>query len=325
MARPSLTAVPAQRSSRPLLKIRRRWVLGALAGTSLIGVLSGVAWLTTPTQEPYLVAARDEAAVALATIVANDYVSGRDTTVPAAGGVDPLFSRTTAGAFADPRVTFSGSTQVRLGDQQAMTMERSTFSVSVTEGETSRLYELSVPMALTSAGWVLGASPALSPVPLATPVDLPDYSDLFAGGGTQSDLSTLPYGVAVGEQVTRWATAFASGGVGSPDLFALTQDNDSSHSYDGLGGWSVQNTEIKSYTTGPNGPATAERFGATWLTVRVGLVLVPPGANGPTLSAEYDLLLQPELNPANPPVTAWGPAGVGPTSQLVNYANNTNG
>lgn len=321
MARPSLTAVPAQRSSLPVLQVRRRLVLGLLAGTSAIGLFSGVAWALAPEPAPVVESARDEAAVSLATIVANDFVNGRDSAVPAAAGVDPLFSRTNQGAFPDARVTFAGSTQTRYGDVQAVTTERSEFHVAVTREGVTELFELSVPMVLSSGGWVLGAAPSLSPVSAASAVDIPDYSKLFEAGGTQSDLSSLPYGAAVTEQVNRWAAAFASGGPKSPELFALTQDNDASHSYDGLGGWSAEQVVVKSFATGPNDPESAARFGSTWLTVRVALVLVPPSANGPTLSTEYDLLLQPEMNTATPPVTAWGPAGVGPTSELVNYVN----
>lgn len=325
MARPSLTAVPAQRSSLPVLKIRRRVILGLCAGSAAVGLFSGIAWLTAPEYQPAMVAARDEAAVSLATIVANDYVLGKDTSVPVADGIDPLFSRATAGAFTDPEVTFAGSSQVRLGDTAAMTLERSEFHVTVRQGETSKVYELSIAMAQTSRGWILASSPSIAPATLAPAVKLPQYGELFAGGGDSSDLNALPSGAKVTEQVNRWAQAYAAGGVGDPNLFALTQDNDASHSYDGLGGWTVQNVTVLSFTQGSNSAESAKRFGDRWLTVRVALVLAPPAANGPTLKTEYDLLLQPEMNPANPPVTAWGPAGVGPTSALVNYANNTNG
>lgn len=325
MARPSLTAVPAQRSSLPVLKIRRRVVMGLCVGASAIGLFSGIAWLSAPDVEPVRVAARDDAAVALATTVAQDYVLGTDTLVPVANGISATFSQTNPGALPGADVTFAGTTQVRLGDQQALTVQRSTFHVSVSGVEESHLYELTVSMAMTSRGWILAAAPSLAPLPLAESVVVPGYDELFVAGGTQAELSGLAFGPKVIEQVNRWAQIYAAGGVASPELFALTQDNDSAHAYDGLGGWTVQNVEIKSFIQGPNGGASAERFGSTWVTVRVALVLAPPAANGPTLRAEYDLLLQPEMNPATPPVTAWGPAGVGPTSELVNFVNNTNG
>lgn len=317
MARPPLTAVPAQRSSTPALAVRRRIVIGLLCGAAGIGVLSGLAWLTDTDPPPVQVAARDEAAVALAEVVVADLVAGRNTAVPAAEGVSTEFSKQGEGVFAGAQVAFAGSVQERHGDAVSMTTERVQFYVSVPGQD---MYLVSVPMALTASGWVLGAAPSVEPAGLSEPAKVPDYSALYTEAGTAADLARLPFGDAVVEQVNRWAHAYASGGKASPELFAITGDDDSSRTYDGLGGWSVESARITSYMQGPNSASSAAEFGDTWLVVRVALVLAPPAANGPTLSAEYDLLLQPLKNQAQPPVTAWGPAGSGPY-RLKNYLN----
>lgn len=323
MARPALTAVPAQRSTLPDLKVRRRLVLGALIGAAACGVFSTVAWLTAPDPPAQVTQARDEEAIALATLVVHDYLAGRDTRVPVAEGVSGAFSQN-GSAWPEAQVTFAGSVQYRLGDVpgEVVTTERVTFHVRAGE----QLLEVSVPMVRSGGGWLLGAAPSLSPlqVPAAGGGGL-DYSELYTNGGTASELTTITWGPAIVEQVQRWAHAYASTGANSSELFELTQDTDPTHSYTGLGGWDVQSARIVSYTAGLNTGDRVARFGSTWVTVRVSLVLVPPGANGPTLSADYDLLFEPEVNPARPPVTAWGPAGVGPTSALEDYGNATQG
>lgn len=321
-----ITAVPAQRSSLPLLQIRRRLIIGALCATSAIGIASGIAW-ALPDPAPASIPARSEAAISLAQILVTDFVEGRDTTVPAAEGVRTDFSRSNGGALPDARITFAGSRQTYVGDTATPAIvERVAFHVAYTSGESTQVLEISVPMRQHGEGWIASAAPSVSPVHLAAPGPALDYSELYVGGGDANELATLPYGPAVKEQVNRWAKAFAEGGVASPELFNVTQDKNAEARYDGLGGWTATDVQIRSFTAGAN--SSQERiaqFGGTWLTVRVALVLVPPGANGPSLSTEYDLLLEPEMNPAQPPVTAWGPAGVGPTSALTDYVNNTNG
>lgn len=323
MARPALTAVPAQRSSLPVLKARRRLVLGALVGAAACGVLSAAAWIFSPDPPAAVVEARDEEAIALATLAAQDYLAGRDSVVPAADGVTTAFSRGGGAVVPEAELVFSGSTQYRMGDKPGAvtTVERVTFQV---RGAT-QLLELSIPMVLRSSGWVLGAAPSLLPAEVAVTdqeVGL-DYAEIYTTSGDANDLAGLAWGQGITAQVQRWAQAYASSGADSAELFALTGDDDPTHAYAGLGGWSVESATVLSFAAGANTGDRAGEFGSTWVAVRVALVLSAPGANGPTLTADYDLLFEPELNPAAPPVTAWGPAGVGPTSAIADYGNAT--
>lgn len=326
MSRPSLTAVPAARSSLPILKIRRRLFLGLLIGAASIGLFAGLAWLLAPSELTVDERPRDEEAIALATSVAMDFVSGKNTTVPVAEDVDGRFAKHGA-AVAKAKVRFAGSRQMRLGDTTPLTVEQVTFFVTGPEPEDEEksvpTYDVTVTMGLAPDGWVLAAAPTIEPATLSGGVEVPDYKGLFTNGGDSSSLNDLEHATAIKSQVEKWAQVYTSEGRDSEGLFAITGTNNSSHSYDGLGGWDVENVQITSWLTGENSSENAEEFGQSWVVVRVSLVLNPPASKGATVSAEYDLLLQPEKNPAAPPVTAWGPAGTGPTVLLTNYVNNT--
>lgn len=320
MSRPSLTAVPAQRSSLPNLKIRRRLVIGLVSAALVSGGASTVAWLAQEDPAPQTVAARSERAVALATVVANDFLQARDSSVGAAEGVRVDFSKLHAGAqFQGATPVFAGSAQYQVGDQVSATLERVTFTVAGMPG--GGTYELTVPMVQTAKSWALAAAPSLLPGRAASGAAALDYSKIYANSGDASTLSSQPTGKQIVEQVERWATAYAAAGARSPELFAITGDSDSSHTYTGLGGWSVKKTSVVSYFMKANAPDDVKKFGEKAVVVRVALVLAPPAANGPTVTSEYDVLLQPGQNPAAPPVTAWGPAGAGQTPLLTNYYN----
>lgn len=326
MARPKLTAVPAARSSLPILKIRRRVFLTLLIIAATLGLFSGLAWLLSPSEVTVPERPRDESAIALAATVANDFVKGLDTAVPTSSDVSGQFSKQ-GPAVPGGRVEYAGALQYRIGDVQALTIEQVTFLVTGKTPEDPEVpadvYELSVAMGLGADGWVLTAAPTIIPAKLAPPMEVPGYKDLFQSGGDGSTLSELPNAEAIRTQVEKWAQVFAAEGRSSDGLFAITGTNNSEHSFDGLGGWSVEAMSIKSWLSGENSAETAAEFGDTWVVIRVALVLNPPATKGASVSAEYDLLLQPGKNPAAPPVTAWGPAGTGPTLLLTNYVNNT--
>lgn len=322
--RSPLTAVPALRSSLPLLRVRRRAVLIALIAAAGLGVVSAVVTMTRPAGGVTQVIASDSQAAALARIAALDYLAARDTSVGAAAGVDTRFStRNVPLAIAD--LAYSSSSRHQMGDLVQAQFEEVKFRVALagTDSAAGGLLDLTVPMLKTSAGWVLAALPSIAPAQAASTTQAVEYSDLFQEGGTAGDLGQEPtWGAAAVSQVERWAQAYASEGANSKALFDLTGDRDSTHSYAGLGGWTASKVTVTSYTKGPNNDERSSTFGSMWVAVRVHLVLTSSAANGPTLSADYDLLLEPGMNPASPPVTAWGPAGVGPAS-LIDYSNAT--
>lgn len=305
MARNPLTAVPATRSSLPLLKIRRRLVVGVLGVAVLSGFASTGAWLLTDTTPPAAVVLPSAPAVALAETVARDFLAGRKSAVPAVHDVTSDFTPLATGPDAPKpmtvqALTFSGSQPWKLGDgsSAALVTEQETFTALV-DGQ---LYDITVPMVQSGKSWYLGAAPSIAPAATGTDQsgESIDYSKLYPslGGGT-SDLPNDGYRT----QIAKWAGIYAKAGKADGDLLAITDDvSPENHTYSGLGGWSV----VGEPTIGSVVKVSTPYPG---FIVRVGLVLRSPAANGPTLSTDYDLYLRSDRNPTQPPVVAWGAAG----------------
>jgi hypothetical protein len=318
MSRSPLTAVPAQRSSLPLLRIRRRIVLVLLILAALAGVGALVAWAIAPTPEILIPVTTDLTAESLARVATLDYLAARDSAVPAASDVDTQYGAATAnGGNPQPMtvldLSFVKSSTYTLGDTVGAmeTIQQETFSADLAKG----LYTVNVAMLKTSGGWVLAAQPSLSPAQLSGPVDSAgiDYSSLYTKEQS-GKVADLPDSDAVTRQIDTWATAYAQDGGNSVGLYTVTGDQNPNHHYTGLNGWSVDTPTIDDFVAAPNAG------GGQSLIVRVSLVLHPGGANGPTLNADYDVLVElASPSQGNPPVTAWGPAGSYHT--LTDYQN----
>lgn len=336
MARPRLTAVPATRSSLPLLTIRRRLVLGTFGLCAATGLFSGVAWMTAEPPPAPVAAQSDQGAAALARTVVEDYLAARASSVPAAKDVDLDFSKdalptsdslpsptpspgssgaedgAAPAAWSVQSLSYAGSSSFELGDGTGQV--RSTVQERFTLAASGALYEVTVPLVTTgapecakadSAGqrpqscWVVAATPSLTAATAAGSGDRSgiDYEELFDGGGKDSVLPTPAYR----EQIVKWASVFAAAGKADRDLLGLTGD-DQNHTYSGLGGWKVvQEPVVRSAV-----PVSTPHPG---FIVRVGLVLAPPASNGPTLRTDYDLYIRSDKSQTVPPVVAWGAAG----------------
>ena len=305
MSRSPLIAVPAPRSSMPLLAVRRRIVLGLLLGFIVLSLASAGAWVSDMRNKPVIPVLANQGAVGLAQTAVGDFLARQASAVPAIAGVETDFSKATrdasvsgqvVGPLAVSGLSYVGSAATTLGDgsREVTKIEQERFVATVA----GQLMEVNVPMAKTANGWALAAAPSMVP---AAPGDggrvRLDYASLYKGGG---DSSILP-GAAYTSQIAAWAATFAAGGPADPKLYALTGDT-TANTYSGLGGWAL----VGAPAIGSVVAVTTPRPG---FIVRVSLVLKAPGANGPTLQADYDVYVRSDQSQSQPPVVAWGPAG----------------
>lgn len=175
--------------------------------------------------------------------------------------------------------------------------------------------QLDVPILLTPQGPRLAASPTFSVWTGA--------AGATVGKGDYTDFSTLLTQVndPVKNQIMTWAKAYVSGDANG--LLTVTGDQNKSHRYAGLSGFTLPDTsgavQILSAITVDHGQ----------LVVRARVLLaraVPPGTvsggngNAPQFEtfADFDLLVG-APGGAQPPILAWGPAGS--AAQLEPYSN----
>lgn len=306
MPRNSLTAVPAARSSLPLLKWRRRAVIGALLASSAAGLVSFAAWSSSGSNIPAPVALPDSTAVSLAQTVVEDYFGSRKSAVPTASGVTDDFSVAPSLGSPPPAaikldsVTFAKSAPWTLGDGTGgyQKTEQETFNVA-TGG---RLLAVTVTMELDSSGsWVLGAAPSIVPAAVGSSgsSDPIDYGHLYTN--SSSDASRFGSNAdAYVAQIKNWATVFAQAGHASTDLYTITGDH-GARTYSGLNGWKLVGDPVVKSVSPVSTPSPG-------FIVRVSLVLAPPAANGPNLSTDYDLyVLSDKVQGMS--VAAWGAPG----------------
>ncbi|MBC6458085.1 hypothetical protein [Actinomadura sp. HBU206391] len=179
---------------------------------------------------------------------------------------------------------------------------------------------LDVPVLVSEQGPRLAAAPAFSTVRsgVGEPAGKGDYTNY---GNLLADVSE-----SVKNQVAAWARAYVTGD--STALLTLTGDQNSTHHYLGLSG----------FTLPASGSAvqiqSAIRSAAGRLIVRVRVLLARPvpgntvssgntaedDATGPqfTTYADFDLLVGAPTG-ARPPILAWGPAGS--AAELEPYSN----
>lgn len=315
MPRFNMVAVPATHSSLPLLKIRRRIVLGLLVASILSGFLALVISLASRPAAP-VATGTDNRSAALAEVAARDFLAQRNSTVPAASGVSTEWAPAQVDQDNAPKpvdvssLTLSGVTAQKLGDAADQVVDLVKF-VAVIDGAP---FELTVPMTVPAGADspVLGGQPALVPAKLAKtdeakPIDLNNYATAQDGGA-------LPQGVQ--DSIKDWAAKFAAEGKDSRALRDVTNDQDQSRTYSGLGGWKAEVTSL-----GRSVPVTNEKTG-NGIIVRVNLALTSPATNGPTLNTAYDVYVLYSGKEAAPPVVAWGPAGS--AAELTPYTYNAN-
>lgn len=296
------TAVPAARSSAPILKIRLYLVLGSLVVSAVMGLFAGISSLTRTDPvipEPPAVAQGQ----GFAEIVADDWLAGRGTTVPAGDTLDRRLGASPTVDEDTEKVTFhalEGITRIAWSGFDVYVQEGRTF-------EAHRFYvggrvprELTVVVELTDAGPLLAATPALAP--LAAQAEPPRQFDW-----AESEART-PVSADVERVAAEWAAAYATDD--RQALRDLTGDTQR-RIYAGLGGFEVVET-----TMGGAVPI----FESTDLVVRVKVTMKDD--TGFQATSDWDLRVA-AADTAAPRVVAWGPAATG--GYLAPYANALNG
>jgi hypothetical protein len=347
-------AVPAARSNAAALAVRKRLFMGALIACLVAAIVSPIITLSLrPDSAPKSVSVEPRLA-AVAEQAGRDFLAGRNSSVPAAEGVNTNWSGKETPAYTaedlqDPdkvadqnrilvtgtsgleitSFALQGSSAFMLGDAQNVRAHHVRFRVTVN----SAPYLLSVPVIDDPEfGTVLGGEPALLPATTGTrKVDPLDYAKGYSAADTA--LATP----AVQKSITAWANAYAQGGANDDGLRAVVGDQSTSRTYNGLGGWFAKVVSIRNAV--PIGGGDTNNPAGVLVQAEVRLSQTPfaaadsesligegselgtgdPAANGFTLSTTYDLYVVTEGNPAQPPVVAWGPAGS--VSALTPYAN----
>ena len=310
MARAPWTAVPAARSSASVLKIRLWLVLGTLLACAALGLFSGLAWISGSTGTSS--APAQPAATGFATTIAGDYVAGRTTVLPVAAGLSQNLGLTRVAGASGPALDVTmlapeGVTFTMPATTGGRYLETHHYLVETT-GTPPVLYNLAVVVDITHPQPVLAAYPTLSPKSFTGSAAALDY-----GGGPSTQWATaLPASVTTA--VNQWATAFIKND--QAGLQQLVGDPSAAvGAFRGLRGMTPASATPATVVGGYTGSLGAD-------VLHVSLAMTPSGANGITMSSDYDLLVN-SPGTTTPKVVAWGPPGSGPT--LVAYQNNVNG
>jgi hypothetical protein len=344
------TMVPARRSDEPTARGRARRILGALflaTGLSVaalvVALANGGGHTAASSGEPR---GRD-----LAYTAAVDYLSGVPENVPHADSYDPEQAAQTSGQGTTPldyrTLSWVGFTPERFGSKDIpyTNFEVHHFLVALNTPGAGRTPRGSTPQATPSAAPSIAstdegsAQPPSNVIQLDVPILLdaqgprlaaqPTFSTWkngvgqVSGRGDYSNYSNLTTEVSasVKNQILLWAKAYASGD--SAGLLNVTGDQNESHHYVGLSGFTL-----------PNDPEAVQILSAIkvadgQLVVRARLLLARPVAGATpgareraarqfTTFADFDLLVG-APNGAQPPVLAWGPAGS--AAELKPYEN----
>lgn len=291
MERPSWTAIPAARSSLPILTLRLYALLGTLVLAACLGVVSTIAWTTADPPVVDFAAARP-LAQAHALSIAESWVSGTATSLPVADGVDARFNEQGDGGMNITVRSLSPFRWVR-DTVQGRVVETQYVLVDAVESDLI----VAVPFVFDKGTPVLAAYPSLSPAPIVAPTSPLEYQDVPA-------LDSIP--APIRERVAEWGSAY--GRNDGAELRDLADDRAATQAqYRGIGGLRLLSTpDIR--TAIPT---------STGLVLRVRFTYQGEGG-GAGLSMDMDMLIT-AADSFTPRIVAWGPAGTGPS--LRPYTN----
>lgn len=336
------TMVPARRSDEPTARGRARRILGALFLAAGLSVAALIIAVTRNSGHTNLSSVNPKGRD-LAYTAAVNYLSGMPENVPHAESFDPSEAVQNAGQGTTPlaysSLSWVGFTPEKFGskDTSYTDFEVDHFLVVLdtpgagqspsatptpesSEDGTSRppsnVVQLDVPILLDGKGPRLAAEPTFSAWkngvgPASGQGDYSNYGNL-----------TTDVDATAKNQILLWAKAYASGD--SAGLLNVTGDQNGSHHYYGLSGFTLANDPQAVQIL------SAIKVADGQLVVRVRLMLarpvpavVPTGGKRPaarqfTTYADFDLLVG-DPTGAQPPVLAWGPAGS--AAQLQPYQN----
>lgn len=286
-------AIPAKRSSAPILQARFWLLTGVLLFAAAMGLFAGLSNLSGA-DDTVDVPLQPEAR-AFAMQVADDFLNGRQTQLPVADGVD--------GDFRQPEPDEEGARRPRLGAHNVtwagfeartddsgtddQTYETHTFELFVGTSP----YELTVTVATDAPSARLAAVPSLAPRVLAD-----GGGPAIVWPGRELAYETAPE--PMDRRIRQWAQAYVSDD--RPELKDVTGDNRVGATYVGLaGGWATDPAQVEIVRIVPG-----DQDGLFWARVRVPLIR----ANGWVQRSDYDLLVG-NAETDRPTIEAWGPAG----------------
>lgn len=294
---PRLTAIPAARSSAPVLKIRLALVLGTLLLAAVAGVFAAVSWVMY--QPPVVdLNASVPRGRGLATVTAEAYLLGTLTPVPVVEGltyrpVDPgafeisgdiqwdRFSRFTLPSGTFERHSFLFYRVVGTENNRPV-LELSEITVLVTVPSSAA----GPPLPGTLA---LAAAPAVRPLRYRNSAVVADFSDLDGVGALPPTAREL--------LASQWVKAYATDN--AELLLRYSGTSDTGFRYVGIGGFTTDSS-LRLITA-------IDRGGDAWL-VRARVLLV--SANGTKAEMDIDVTVA-DASTGNPKIVAWGPAGSG--------------
>ena len=318
MPRAPWSAVPAARSTAPVLKIRLALVLGSLLLAASMGVFATFAWMSAPKNQA-TASAPVPLAAAFSQAAANDYLRGQSSSLPAIS-IDksgttvthssaaspsywptaPLFPTYTLANSPDAFATYANVPCPYFATNGATcTLEVHKYLVDTPSG----LYALYVSVDITHpTNPVLAAAPSLLPLRFdhthsqfsfltgtSTPVGA------LRGAGTNSYVNTA---------ISNWAKAFVVA-----DPAAL---NDLVHSQ-GQNNAQPNPLSLRGFNYAGGGPVGAFLSSAlpnNTIVVQVSLLVSPTSAKGVVVRSDYDLVVSDDSG-TSAYVSNWGPAGSG--------------
>lgn len=312
MPKHPFSAVPAARSSAPILKIKLYTVLGAVLLAAALGPISFIIASSQAASQGPVTAEVDYAASGFARLVAEDYLSGRATSVPVSEDVDPYFGGSQSTAEKRLPLPYSALTLISSEESSdaasGQVYEISKF-VFLLNGKPMRV---DVTMLKTADGPVLAASPALRTVDVTA--ESHERVNYYASATFEEGAPPNP---AVSTKIQEWAAAYFADD--QKTLTDLTGDP-MGGTYAGLGGFVLaRNVQISSHVVAD--PVTIPVVNGVTpnepVYVRVQAWVHPVGAEQSVLSNEYDLLIL-DAGTAQPKVVAWGAAGSAPLAPFSN-------
>ena len=283
-----MTAVPAARSRLPILQIRLAVVLGTLLFSSIMGLVSTVAWLSNK-PEPVDLRGAMAYGRSIAETAAYEWLSGRTISVPTLSNVD-LPSSSKPLKFTD--LSWEGFARESL--PTGLIYERHTFLTTIESSNDLGYKPIKV---MVVVGFPRGQDAYLAALPSFTPLTQVPVNKVF----DYSDLETANLPGNVYEQLVKWAKAYASDE--RETLKLLAGDSADGIEYVGIGEFNVSNIKvIASVPAGDTGYGTD-----TWL-VRVMLTL--NNSSGFKTESEMDVTVT-EASSGLPRIVGWSGAGAG--------------
>lgn len=289
-----LTAVPAKRSSAPILQIRLFIVLGTLVIAAIAGLVSFFAWMSLSIPEPDLTKALPEGK-SLSEIAARDWLDGRESTLPA---IEGLSLPKSDNPLPYSSLVWDSFTKGSL--PSGFPFELHSFTVQLVEGTDRdgknivKSMLMVVPVSFNSDG-----DPLLAGLPYLEQISTKEAEIIF----DYSDVGSAPLPTGATTQISKWAQSWADDS--REQLKLLTGDTAPGIEYKGLGGFVADRVQIINAL-----PAGNTIYGSDTFLVRVRVFISSNSANKFSTATDLDLTVT-DASSGLPKIVGWGSAAKG--------------